>query len=144
MPHSFSYTDQFRIPKEAFETGIADAYTFNAAMDYLDELLGNAGTTWKGPVPNAPALPLLANTDGDARVVLSTHAIYIWNASLNSWVTPFGLTVYAGTFIQPVKPTVLQIPDGWNGFWVNSLTGDFWFVRNYLGSMYAVEMTPLP
>jgi hypothetical protein len=143
MPHSFGYTDQFNIPKESFETGFADGYTFNAAMDWLDELLGNIGATWKGTVPNAPSLPLLNNVDGDARIVLSTHAMYVWNASLLAWVTPFGTTVYAGTFIQPLKPTVLQVPDGWYGFWVNSVTSDLWFVRNYLGVIFGVEMNPL-
>jgi len=37
-----NFTPRYRIPREAFETGLADAHTFNAAMDLIDELLANA------------------------------------------------------------------------------------------------------
>lgn len=44
MPKEPSFTDRFRIPKEAFTTGITDARTFNDAMDLIDELLAGAVT----------------------------------------------------------------------------------------------------
>jgi hypothetical protein len=142
MPHQYDLTDFFEIPKEAFTSGITDAYTFNAAMDRIDDILGNAGTTWKATVINLPALPLVGNTDGDARIVLADHSLWIWNTSLNIWQSPFGASVYAGSFEQPVVPTVLQIPDGWWGWWYNNVTAEMWLVRNRAGVMWRVELAP--
>lgn len=48
---------------------------------------------------------------------------------------------FAGSFEQPVEPTVIQIPDGWWGFWWNTATALMWIVRNRSGLMYLVEMS---
>jgi hypothetical protein len=45
----------------------------------------NSGSpSWKNPVANPASLPLLGNTNGDARVDLSTDTIYVWNGT--SWI----------------------------------------------------------
>jgi hypothetical protein len=53
MIRDSNFTDRFRIPKETFDTGLADAYTFNAAMERIDELLG--GGTGAIEVISGPA-----------------------------------------------------------------------------------------
>lgn len=40
---------------------------------------------WKSPVTNFASLPMTTNSDGDIRVVNSTHAIYQWDANSSSW-----------------------------------------------------------
>jgi hypothetical protein len=47
-------TPNFKIPREVFDTGVADARTFNEAMDLIDTLLGG-GTGGKITVASAPA-----------------------------------------------------------------------------------------
>lgn len=77
-------TINFKIPRESLETGVADAPTFNAAMDLIDALLAD-GTAfgdkhWKGPVANFAALPVsVSNLVGDVRITLDTLQIWIWD-----------------------------------------------------------------
>jgi hypothetical protein len=87
-------TNNYRIPKESFGTGITDARTYNDAMDRIDELLGGAGgdVHWREPVANVAALPPLGNAVGDARVTLDTLTIYFWNGL--AWVTAPGSAPY--------------------------------------------------
>ena len=143
MPHQYALTDYFEIPKEAFQSGMADAHTFNAAMDRIDDILGNAGTTWKATVINHLALPALTNVDGDVRVVLSDHSLWVRNASFAMWQSPFGSSVYAGSFEQPVPPTIIQIPDGWWGWWYDNLNTQLWLVRNRGDVLWSVELAPI-
>lgn len=43
-------------------------------------------SSWKDPVVNAAALPASGNTDGDARVDVSTDTIYIWHDAGSNWL----------------------------------------------------------
>ena len=83
-------TDNFNIPKEAFKTGITDARTFNAAMDWLDGLFAEGAIFgdkhWRGPVANVASLPAILNTPGDVRVTLDTFQLWVWNGS--AWQLP--------------------------------------------------------
>lgn len=51
---------------------------------------------------------------------------------------------YVGKFEQGTKPTIVQIPDGKWGFWWDTSLSEMWQVRNRGGTMYAVELNPLP
>lgn len=51
---------------------------------------------------------------------------------------------YVGKFEQAAKPTIIQIPDGKWGFWWDTNLSEMWQVRNRGGTMYAVELNPLP
>ena len=103
------------------------------------------GSSWKDPVVNAAALPLVGNTDGDVRVTLDTHTIFVWDSTGAVWIpVGSGISVYAGSFEQPAKPTIAQIPDGWWGYWWDTVKNRLWHVRNRGGIMYAVRLTPLP
>lgn len=56
---------------------------------------GAAGSVeWKSPVADEASLPVVGNTPGDARVVLDTNKIYVWDAVSSKWVDS-GLTVAA-------------------------------------------------
>ena len=95
MPLS-GQTSIFGIPKEANNTGIADARTFNAAMDYIDGLLAAGIGTWKPPVDTFGDLAGLDPT-GTARVVKGENRIYIWSGS--AWVpSNEGALVYVGVW----------------------------------------------
>jgi hypothetical protein len=43
-------------------------------------------SSWKDPVANAAALPASGNTDGDARVDVSTDTIYLWHDAGSNWL----------------------------------------------------------
>ena len=48
---------------------------------------GAAGAAeWREPVANEAALPLVGNSNGDARVTLDTDKIYVWDATSSRWV----------------------------------------------------------
>jgi len=60
---------------------------------------GAAGAVqWKSPVPDEASLPLVGNLPGDARVVLDTDKIYVWDDTTSKWIdskltaTAFGST----------------------------------------------------
>ena len=94
-------TRNYEIPKEANDTGIADAPTFNAAMDWIDGLLAD-GTIfgdkhWRGPVADVASLPPSGNVVGDVRVTLDTFQLWVWNGS--SWdLGSSGALVYRGVW----------------------------------------------
>lgn len=44
-----------------------------------------AGQQYKDGVATASDLPLTGNADGDLRVVVDEHAIYIWNDGTQTW-----------------------------------------------------------
>jgi hypothetical protein len=77
-------TENFDIPKEIFGTGIADAETYNDAMDRIDDILLR-GKNWKEPFATILDLPLSGNDDGDTRVVLADAEIYVWVTALGGW-----------------------------------------------------------
>jgi hypothetical protein len=56
---------------------------------------GPAGAVqWKQPVADEASLPTVGNAPGDARVVLDTDKIYVWDDTSSKWVDS-GLTVAA-------------------------------------------------
>jgi len=48
-------------------------------------LPAKAAARWKPTVPTSGDLPTTGNTDGDVRVALDTHDLYIWNEGGSSW-----------------------------------------------------------
>lgn len=66
-------------------------YKFNPISGNFD-LTGTSGgggggaATWKTAVANAAALPLLGNSDGDVRVTLDNHHLWVWDASGPAWL----------------------------------------------------------
>ena len=113
------------------------------ALAIEDLLITQLGATWKAPVVNAGGLPLIGNVDGDARVTLDTSQIWVWNQTGTTWI-PIGGGVYAGHFEQNSVPNVVQIPDGWWGYWWDTVKLELWQVRNRGGTMYGVELTAFP
>lgn len=61
------------------------AFSFNIFTGTLDIVGGASATTWKAPVANAASLPLVGNSDGDARVTLDTDEIYVWDNASSRW-----------------------------------------------------------
>ncbi len=56
---------------------------------------GAAGAAeWREPVANEAALPLVGNSNGEARVTLDTDKIYVWDATSSRWVDT-GITAAA-------------------------------------------------
>lgn len=56
---------------------------------------GAAGAAeWREPVANEAALPLIGNSNGEARVTLDSDKIYVWDASSSRWVDT-GITAAA-------------------------------------------------
>jgi hypothetical protein len=48
---------------------------------------GPAGAVqWKSPVADEASLPLVGNAPGDARVVLDTDKIYVWDDATSKWI----------------------------------------------------------
>ena len=52
--------------------------------DVFINIPDSGSPSWKKPVVNPAALPLLGNQNGDTRVDLSTDSVYIWNGT--SWI----------------------------------------------------------
>ena len=136
-------TPKLSLPLHWMDGGVTDGRLHNALALMLDEIITALGATWKAPVASAITLPLIGNNDGDARITLDTHTVYVWNAFGPAWI-PIGGGVYAGSFEQVVKPSVVQIQDGWWGYWWDTVKLQLWHVRNRGGIMYAVRLTPLP
>jgi len=57
--------------------------TLDAALDALNLVVG--AISWKAPVANLAALPVLGNVDGDVRLTLDTRVAYTWHSSTTSW-----------------------------------------------------------
>lgn len=56
---------------------------------------GAAGAAeWREPVANEAALPLVGNSNGEARVTLDTDKIYVWDATSSRWIDT-GITAAA-------------------------------------------------
>jgi hypothetical protein len=80
----------------------------------LDLTGGAAGAVqWKQPVADEASLPMAGNAPGDARVVLDTDKIYVWDDSTSKWIdsnltaAAFGATPNAeGITISTVNETV--------------------------------------
>lgn len=51
---------------------------------YYNNVTTDNGSS-KDPVANSAALPLTGNQDGDMRVTLDTHDLYVWNEGGSSW-----------------------------------------------------------
>jgi len=145
MPgRGYNYTDIFRFPLHWSNGGNVEGDLHNRlALAIEDLLVTQVGATWKAPVANAASLPLIGNADGDARVTLDSAGIWVWNQIGGLWV-PVGGGVYAGSFEQPAKPNVVQIPDGWWGYWWDTVRSELWHIRNRGGTMYGVELTAFP
>ena len=75
---------------------------------------GAAGSVqWKQPVADEASLPMSGNAPGDARVVLDTDKIYVWDDSTSKWIdtnlttAAFGATPNAeGITLSTVNETV--------------------------------------
>lgn len=65
--------------------------------------------SFKAPVATVALLPTVGNNDGDARVALDTHYLYVWNATLSSWVS-----ADSGQVVGPGSSTNTAIAK-WNG-----------------------------
>lgn len=66
------------------------AFKLNVFTGQLD-IVGTSGTpvspsSWKDPVANQAALPMVGNSDGDARVTLDNHHIWVWDSGLVDWI----------------------------------------------------------
>lgn len=108
-------TDHYLIPKEPNSTGIADARTFNAAMDYLDDLIfrGTFSPYWKPPVDTFGDLPI-TDPEASARIVKADARIYIWNGS--AWVpSNEGALTYMGTWDASTNTPTLADATGTKG-----------------------------
>lgn len=57
-------------------------------FDLTGDSSGGSGgsASYKDPVANYAALPLMGNSDGDVRVTLDTDNIWIWDSGSGSWV----------------------------------------------------------
>jgi hypothetical protein len=64
-------------------TAIGGAAKINPDTDMLD-------FPWKRPVATVAELPTEDNEDGDARIVLATYSVYLWDAATSTWVTATG------------------------------------------------------
>lgn len=62
---------------------ISTAYAGANKIDPDTDLLN---FPWKRPVATAGALSLIGNVDGDARIVLDDHSLWIWNSTTGAWV----------------------------------------------------------
>lgn len=56
--------------------------------DYYVKIPSSSSTqvNWLSPSVNAAALPLVGNSDGDARVTLNDDSIYVWHSGTSSWL----------------------------------------------------------
>lgn len=59
------------------------AAKINAATDIT-------GLSWKGVVADVASLPSSGNSNGDVRVALSNHTIYVWNSNTSAWSAATG------------------------------------------------------
>ncbi len=93
----YKKTPLLGLPLHWNDGGAVDGHLHNLLAELLDEIVGATGATWKLPVANFAALPLVLNVVGDARVVLSEMKIYLWNGG--SWVLDSeGSLSYDGTW----------------------------------------------
>lgn len=60
---------------------------FNPFTGNFDFTGASAGATgWTGPVATESALPVVGNSDGDAKVTKDTDYIWVWNAASSRWI----------------------------------------------------------
>jgi len=141
---SYNYTKILNLPIHWNTGGNVEWDLHNKLAEAIEDILVHeVGATWKAPVANTAALPTIGNADGDARVTLDSATIWIWRDLISTWV-PIGGSVYAGSFEQPAKPNTTQIPDGWWGYWWDTVRSELWHIRNRGGTMYGVELTAFP
>lgn len=86
-----NFTANFKIPKEVFDTGIADARTFNAAMDIIDALLGSGGGAISvASAPTGDPLEILVNNVTKIRFITEYaaggHHVVFDNGSGEVWI----------------------------------------------------------
>lgn len=55
MSRDSNFTDRYKIPKEVFDTGLTDAYTFNRAMDVIDALMSGGRVSVASGPPGDPS-----------------------------------------------------------------------------------------
>lgn len=111
----------------------------------LSDMVG--ANTWREPVATVGDLPPAGNSVGDDRVVLDTGGgtpgTAVWNGVAWFLQVGGGSGAYAGTFNQPLPPTVGQIPSGFWGLWRKSTDDTRYMVWNFGGILAAVELTPI-
>lgn len=62
------------------------AIRFNPFTSSFDFVGSGSVTSWKAPVANFAALPVVGNIDGDVRAVLDVQQAYQWKAGTSSWI----------------------------------------------------------
>lgn len=77
-------------PNYASNFYITDGQSLVTAISNLDAALnalsGVVGAiSWKAPVANFAALPVVGNVDGDVRLVLDTRIAYTWHSATTDW-----------------------------------------------------------
>ena len=124
MPgRGYNYTEIFRFPLHWNEGGMTDGHLHNELAKAVEEVLGTVGFTWKDPVATFGALPATGNTDGDVRVTLDTHTLYVWTGS--SWERGSGALTYKGTWDASTNTPALASGVGGTGdYYVVSVSGN--------------------
>jgi len=70
------------------------------------------GESWKPPVEDVASLPTVGNQDGDARITLDTHDIYIWDGSTWNAAGGGGGMSIGGTVTGGTAGSVLFVGPG--------------------------------
>ena len=77
--------------------------TFNPFSGTLDFTGGATATTWNSPVATEGDLPV-PGTDGEARVVLATDKVYVWDDGSAKWIiTSIEASAFAGTSAEGIQ-----------------------------------------
>lgn len=133
------------------------SYQFNPLIFAGLELGGTGSspsgpTFWKDPVANEAALPLIGNTDGDARVTSNNEKIYVWDATTSRWVdsgitiavfgsvpNSSGLSIGSDTSTPNVsrRTLVLQPADSTNPGAVSTTSQSFSGTKTFLNALLA-------
>lgn len=93
----YKKTPLLGLPLHWNDGGAVDGHLHNQLAEILDEIVGTSGASWKTPVANFAALPLVLNVVGDARVVIAEMKIYLWDGA--AWVLDSeGALTYVGTW----------------------------------------------
>lgn len=133
------------------------SYQFNPLIFAGLELGGTGSspsgpTFWKDPVANEAALPLIGNTDGDARVTSNNEKIYVWDATASRWVdsgitiavfgsvpNSSGLSIGSDTSTPNVsrRTLVLQPADSSNPGAISTTSQSFSGTKTFLNTLLA-------
>lgn len=72
------------------------AFKFNPLAFSSFDIVSGGGSPWTSTVPTEAALPALGTQDGEAKVVLDTDHIYIWDQTTLQWIdTGFSVSTFS-------------------------------------------------